>query len=310
MQQRFAIRRPTRRAINVTCLTAALLALSALSHTDAAGKDSAEGTSKFRVGRITAAAIPESSGLVASRKHAGIFWTHNDSGNPPSLFAITRGGELIREFPVDAKNVDWEDIALDDAGRLYIADMGNNDRRRTEVQVYRVDEPDPGPIGATRPTTRPAPTRPAPLRVTRTWRLAYPAAPFDCESLFVWQGKAYVLPKRLSTSPAELYSFDLDSPARVQKLKKVADLPAVRAPVSAADISADGKQLAILTLFGPFIFDINGDIASIGKAKVRHSRYLDPHMEAACFVPEGLLATNEDRDVFLFRWEHFTEVSR
>jgi hypothetical protein len=291
-------------AISVTCLTAALLALLAPSHTDAAGKDSEPG-STFRVGRITAQAIPESSGLVASRKHAGVFWTHNDSGNPPALFAITREGELVREFPVDAKNVDWEDIALDDAGRLYIADTGNNNRRRTEVQVYRVDEPDPSAVGSTRATTRPAP-----LRVTRTWRLAYPDTPFDCESLFIWQGKGYVLPKRLSTAPGELFSFDLDSPARVQKLKKVADVPAVRAPVSAADISADGKRLAILTLFGPYIFDINGDIASIGKAKVRHSRYLDPHMEAACFVPEGLLVTNEDRDVFLFRYEHFTEVSR
>jgi hypothetical protein len=181
--------------------------------------------------------------------------------------------------------------------------MGNNNRKRTEVQVYRVDEPDPGPGGATKPTTRPVP----PLHVSRTWRLTYPGGPFDCESLFIWQGKGYVLPKRLSTAPAELYSFDLDSRARVQTLKKVADVPPVRAPVSAADISADGKQLAILTLFGPFIFDINGDIASIGKAKVRHSQYLDPHMEGVCFVPEGLLVTNEDRDVFLFRYEHFTE---
>jgi hypothetical protein len=257
----------------------------------------------FRIGRITAPAIPESSGLVASRKHAGVFWTHNDSGNPPALFAITRKGELIREFPVDAKNVDWEDVALDDAGRLYIADMGNNNRKRTEVQVYRVDEPDPGAAAATRPTTRPAP-----LRVSRTWRLRYPSGPFDCESLFIWQGKGYVLPKRLSTGPAELYCFDLASPARVQTLKKVADIPAVRAPITAADISPDGKQLAILTLFGPFIFNIDGDVASIGKAKVRRSQYLDPHMEASCFVPEGLLVTNEDRDVFLFRWEHFTEV--
>jgi hypothetical protein len=310
MRQRFAVRPLFPWVISVTCLTAGLLASA---DTGAAGKDSAAAAAaataaaKFRVGRITAPAIPESSGLVASRKHPGVFWTHNDSGNPAALFAVTREGQLIREFPVDAKNVDWEDIALDDAGRLYIADLGNNDRRRTEVQVYRVDEPDPGTVAAAATKST---TRPAPLRVTRTWRLSYPGAPFDCESLFVWQGKGYVVPKRLSTAPAELYSFDLDSPARVQKLKKVADVPAVRAPVSAADISADGKQLAILTLFGPYIFDINGDIASIGKAKVRHSQYLDPHMEAACFVPEGLLVTNEDRDVFLFRWEHFTEVSR
>ena len=32
-------------------------------------------------------------------------------------------------------------------------------------------------------------------------------------------------------------------------------------------------------------------------------------MEAVCFVPEGLLVTNEDRDVFLFRYENFTEMN-
>jgi hypothetical protein len=307
MQQRFDNEAPIPRIIG--SIVAALCLLASF-HAAASGNEP-HAAATFRVGRITDPAISESSGLVASRKHPGVFWTHNDSGNPPALFAITREGGLIREFPVDAKNVDWEDIALDDAGRLYIADLGNNNRKRTEVQVYRVDEPDPRAAAATRSTTRGttrSTTRPAPLRVTRTWRLTYPSAPFDCESLFIWQGKGYVLPKRLSTAPAELYSFDLDSPARVQRLKKVADVPQVRAPVSAADISADGKQLAILTLFGPYIFDINGDIASIGKAKVRHSRYLDPHMEAACFVPEGLLVTNEDRDVFLFRWENFTAV--
>src|SRR6478735_5591600 len=65
--------------------------------------------SKFRVGTISDPAIPESSGIVASRKHEGVYWTQNDSGNPPALFAITREGELIREYPVGAKNVDWED---------------------------------------------------------------------------------------------------------------------------------------------------------------------------------------------------------
>jgi hypothetical protein len=318
MRQWFAIRHHARHLITVTCLTATLLVTS---HTSANGKASTAsapapqqpttspttaataGESKFRVGRIAAPAISESSGLVASRKHAGVFWAHNDSGNPPSLFAVTREGELIREFAVDAKNVDWEDLAIDDAGRLYIADVGNNTRKRTEVQVYRVDEPaDP------RAPAKGA-ARSAPLRVNRTWRLTYPGdKPFDCESLFVWLGKGYVFPKRLSTAPAELFSFDLDSPARVQRLTKVADVPPVRAPVTAADVSADGKQLAVLTVFGPYIFDINGDVASIGKARVRHSRYVDPKMEAACFVPEGLLVTNEDRDVFLFRYEHFTEV--
>src|SRR5687767_4556689 len=82
---------------------------------------------KFRAGKIEPKAISESSGLVASRRHDGVFWTVNDSGNAPVLYAITREGKAIAEFPVDAKNVDWEDLAIDDAGHLYVADVGNND---------------------------------------------------------------------------------------------------------------------------------------------------------------------------------------
>src|SRR5690349_15195951 len=36
---------------------------------------------KFKVGRLDRKAIPESSGVIDSRKYPGVFWTFNDSGN-------------------------------------------------------------------------------------------------------------------------------------------------------------------------------------------------------------------------------------
>ncbi|MFO0950915.1 MAG: hypothetical protein U0835_07120 [Isosphaeraceae bacterium] len=66
---------------------------------------------------------------MASRRHPGVFWVHNDSGNPPRLFAVRVDGSLIREYAVQAPNVDWEDIAVDDEGHLYLGDIGNNDAR-------------------------------------------------------------------------------------------------------------------------------------------------------------------------------------
>lgn len=277
-----------------------ILLLALCSAHLAAGEAPTQATpepTNFRIGRIRPEAVRESSGIVASRQHPGVFWTHNDSGNPPVLYAITRDGQLIREYPVAADNTDWEDIATDDAGRLYIADVGNNRRDREEVRVLRVDEPDP---------RAPLQGRPAPLRVTANWRLRYPAAPFDCESLFVMGDHAYILPKRLNASPAEIFRFDISRPApRPVTPERVAELPAIRAPVTAADVSSDGKRLAVLTVLGPYLIDIDGDISSAGKARTLHSRYIDPHMEAACFVPEGLLVTSETRDVLLFREEHF-----
>src|SRR5689334_7116073 len=53
-----------------------------------------------RLGRLDHPAIRECSGIVHSRKHPGIFWVHNDSGNPPALYAVRRDGSLVREFTV------------------------------------------------------------------------------------------------------------------------------------------------------------------------------------------------------------------
>jgi hypothetical protein len=36
--------------------------------------------------------ITESSGLTASRTNPGLYWTHNDSGNGPFIFAFDAGG--------------------------------------------------------------------------------------------------------------------------------------------------------------------------------------------------------------------------
>ena len=251
----------------------------------------------FRVGKIEAEAIQESSGIVASRKHADVFWTINDSGSPPALYAITREGKLIREYAVAARNSDWEDLATDADGHLYIADVGNNARQRKQVEVFRITEPDPRAAQS---------GRPAPLRVSATWRLQYPNDPFDCESLFILDNTGYLLPKRLGFFPAEIYRFDLTPGRTPVKLQRVGELPAVRGPVTAADVSADRKRLAVLTVFGPHIIEIDGDVAGAAKAPAHASRYVHPQMEAACFVAEGLLVTTETREILLFRDEHFT----
>ena len=95
------------------------------------------------LGRFDPRAIREASGVVKSRRHPGIFWVHNDSGNPPALFAVRRDGTILREFRLAVPNVDWEDIAADDRGYLYVGDIGNNGGLLPIRVIYRFDEPDP-----------------------------------------------------------------------------------------------------------------------------------------------------------------------
>src|SRR5207253_735177 len=101
--------------------------------------------------------IRESSGLSESRTHPGVYWTHNDSGHGPDVFALNSSGVQLGKVRVTgAQNRDWEDIASGPcpAGGgtcLYLADTGNNassegekgkGHGRQEVTLVVVPEPD------------------------------------------------------------------------------------------------------------------------------------------------------------------------
>jgi hypothetical protein len=265
------------------------------------GEDGEAPRGQFKIGRLDHKLIPESSGVIDSRKHPGVFWTHNDSGNGPDLFAVTREGKLLARYTLNVRNNDWESITADDEGHLYVGDTGNNEHRRDRVLVYRVDEPDPAAANAD------AGGQPALLRVNATWRLNFPAAPFDAESLFLYQGKGYIISKLLTGKPAGLYSFDLANQDEAQTLRHVCDLP-IRSPATDAAISPDGARLAVMTVTGPYLFRIDGDVASAAKVEPRHQLYFDVkdmNMEGVCFVEGGLLATTEQGQVLFFKDEDF-----
>jgi len=66
----------------------------------------------FVTGTIQDPDITESSGIVASRRFPGVFWTHNDDGGQPVLYAIGKRGQALGRVAVDGVTVkDWEDIA-------------------------------------------------------------------------------------------------------------------------------------------------------------------------------------------------------
>jgi hypothetical protein len=64
-------------------------------------------------------------------------WTHNDSGNSSTLFALDTFGTLLRQVVVaNATNADWEAISF--SGNYgYVGDFGNNVGTRTNLKLYR-----------------------------------------------------------------------------------------------------------------------------------------------------------------------------
>jgi hypothetical protein len=78
--------------------------------------------------------LTEASGLVAT--DSGL-WMIRDSGAPPVLYLINQKGELLGTDTLAAKNQDWEALAADTLGNLYIGDIGNNSLNRQNLKIYR-----------------------------------------------------------------------------------------------------------------------------------------------------------------------------
>jgi hypothetical protein len=244
-----------------------------------------------QVGAIEDANIKECSGIVASHKHPGVFWTHND-GKKERLYAIDRQGKTLAEFKVGGTKVeDWEDIALDAENRLYIADTGNNNADRKQVAVYRIPEPDP------KSGTKS-------ISIEAAWRLGFPGGPFDAEALVIQGDSGYIISKVTKDRQAELYRFPLAETKGVITLALVGRLR-IDSPVTAADISLDGKRLAVLAKNGVYLFQIDDDVAKATRVDPRVKPFKHDSAEACTFVPDGLLVAAESREIYLFTDEMF-----
>ena len=244
-----------------------------------------------RVGRLDEPAIREASGIVASRRHPGIFWAHNDSGNPPRLFAVRRDGSLVREFSVGVPNLDWEDIATDDRGHLYIGEIGNNDGRLPLRAVYILDEPDPRgpPVGGGL----------AALAVTSAVYYRFPTGgKFDAEGLAIDGDRALIVAKTFDNRAAEVYALPLRPPAPLFKPalpRLVGTLEGFTEPVTGADLTASGR-LVVCSLNRVGIYQKQADASWLPVALFEHRA--DNSTEAVAWDGDDLILTGERRGVF------------
>ena len=243
----------------------------------------------YLLGRLGHPRITESSGVVLSRQHPGVLWTHNDGGGgqKQTLYAVDRTGRTLGEFVLSEVRLhDWEDIAIDAQNFIYVGDLGNNNLDRRELAVYRIDEPNPQ-------------NRLGLIHVRAAWKLHYPGAPFDCESLFIWKDHGYVISKVSNDARAQIFSFPLEERKDPIVLQLVATTK-IQSPVAGADISPDGRLLGLIAKSGAFVCRIDGDPAKVEKRKFYQHKIKNTHAEGCAFVPDGLLVTTETRDIFLF----------
>ena len=214
---------------------------------------------------LEARRLTESSGVAPSARVRGVLWTHNDSGDEPRLYATDSAGHDLGSVRVaGAGNVDWEDMASAPcagaaAPCLFVADIGDNARRRRTVVIYELEEPAP-------PLAPSDTARDVPLRSTTVLR--YPDRPHDAEAIVVEpSGTMLIITKELAGRPrvyrlpprsAPQRAGQVDTLQLVGPLDVAPSVPRMRL-VTGAAVSPDGKTLVVRTYSSLHFYRLHAD---------------------------------------------------
>jgi hypothetical protein len=235
-------------------------------------------------------AIVESSGLELADE-PNTYWTHNDAGNGPVLYKINEKGKLLREVTVNGTtNTDWEDLAQDTKGFLYIGDTGNNSNKRRDLHIYKVSPKNGFKAQEIHFKYEDQPSGNLEKRDRN----------FDCEAFFWHNSKLYLISKdRGASRYAKLYELEDTPGTHTAKLLRKQQLPGL---VTSADLSPDGRHLAVLTYGKLYLYPVTKgsnqffaqepqvlDLPKVGQA------------EAVLFKDNGnLIISNEEGNLFQF----------
>ena len=246
--------------------------------------------------------LSDLSGLAASRVHPDVVWVLDDGGNPPDLYAVGNRGGVQATFRVaGVANTDWEDLAafdLDHRHYLLIADTGDNGGLRRTLQLHVVEEPRTLADGVLHPA----------------WSIAFrwPDGPRDCEAVAVDAARGQVLLLSKRHRPPEVFVLPLrPTVAGLQVARRIGHLAGMPSPgaradaverlrdqVTAADLSPDGRTLAVLTYRDVLLYrrgvDQSWDRAIAARPRIHPLAWL-PQAEALGWSADGrvLYATGE-----------------
>ena len=201
------------------------------------------------VGRIETPDIKESSGLSASECQ-DVLWTHNDAGNGPLIYAMDLKGRHLGVWRVTgAGSIDWESIATykDASGncQLLIGDIGDNDQSRTQIEIYRIPEPNMIPDLTASTSAKPLSTAAA-----EVMRVRYTDGSNNAETLLVHPktGDIYIVTKS-KQGPAAVHrakpSFGRASAAIMEKVASISVPSKPEGLITGGSLSPDGSRVML-----------------------------------------------------------------
>ncbi|MCB9205639.1 MAG: hypothetical protein H6603_11725 [Flavobacteriales bacterium] len=241
--------------------------------------------------------INETSGLEVGPNNW--FWTHNDSGNSAELYCVDTTGTIQRTVSVVGDvNTDWEELAKDDQGNLFIGNFGNNSLNRTDLRIVKIPS-----IDTCTGTTYVSDT----INFTYPDQFSFPPngnyGNFDMEAFFWYQDSLHLFSKdRSSQSTGYTKHYRLPSIGGNYQAELIDSLytgsNSYIWAITAADISENGQQVALLNADHIWLISdytgsdfFNGTVSELALGSFTQK-------EGICFRNGFIYLTDEKESIF------------
>ena len=175
-------------------------------------------------------ALNEVSG-IETVSNSDLIWMLNDSGNASTLYGLNITGKIEKEININVKNNDWEDLASDTKGNLYIGDFGNNAKKRKQFSIIKInvlEEQSPQSV----------------IPEIISFKLPENMSPKDFEAFFLFQNHFYVFSKE--SKKFKVLKIPNKTGEHIAEIVSEYNFKEKKSLITAADISDDGKTIMLL----------------------------------------------------------------
>jgi hypothetical protein len=241
--------------------------------------------------------LPESLDEVSGIEWVGnALWAIEDSGNANNLYRLDAQGAIAQTITItDATNVDWEDLASDQDGNIYIGDFGNNDNVRQDLCIYKIGKEalasNSATVAAKTSFYYPEQTAFPPISSERF---------YDVEAFIVFQNHFYLFTKnRSSVSDGSVSLYKIPNQPGSQTATLVGKFTSCSdfntCAITAATISPDQTKVALLSHDKIWLFEgFTNDVFYQGKMMSLPLSHLS-QKEALCFVNDSKLYIADEK---------------
>lgn len=244
--------------------------------------------------------LAETSGLAASRVHANVLYAHNDSGDTPRLFMLGTDGSAKNTVEITgAAAVDWEDVAVAPCGGgscVFVADIGDNAKARTDLRVYRIPEPS---LTAT-------------TAAAAAFPVQYPDGAHDAETLLADAAGALYIVTKETFGAVQLFALGVPgapgTPLLARNVGKITPPNLGFPPVTGGDFFGGPCPRMVLRTYGAVL--LFEGVAGEGPEQLAKRSFrtltapLETQGEAIAFAADGrgIYTASEGTSVPLFRY--------